>query len=291
MRTRRRARRLAGAGPLDEKIFRQKLDVVLREKNAILAKVFNRLALDEEEIARTYLDELAPRLAPMIGDTIALVHNSLDAEDNVMLEGAQATFLDLDHGTYPFVTSSNPTAGGACVGTGIGPRYLDRIVGIAKAYLTSRRGRTVPDRVGRRDRRPSRRARPRVRHEHRSSSPTWLARPRDVAPRSPRELAVGDRAHQARRPLGARDGQGLCRLRGRRRTIHEPALPPVDLAQGEAGVRRAARLAGRPLRGDGPLGSSRAKRDYVELIANETKVPVTFVGVGPGREQYVRFAA
>jgi adenylosuccinate synthase len=69
-------------------------------------------------------------------DTVDLLHAALDRDDAVLLEGAQATFLDLDHGTYPFVTSSNPTAGGACVGTGIGPRYLDRIVGITKAYAT-----------------------------------------------------------------------------------------------------------------------------------------------------------
>ena len=121
---------------LDPKIFRQKLEVVLREKNAILVKVYNRLPLDEEEIAHLYLDELAPRLKPMIGDTVALVHDALDAGETVMLEGAQATFLDLDHGTYPYVTSSNPTAGGACVGTGIGPRDITRVVGIAKAYVT-----------------------------------------------------------------------------------------------------------------------------------------------------------
>ncbi len=80
--------------------------------------------------------ELGARLAPYVTDTVDLLHAALDAEDNLLLEGAQATFLDLDHGTYPFVTSSNPTAGGACVGTGIGPRYLDRIVGITKAYTT-----------------------------------------------------------------------------------------------------------------------------------------------------------
>jgi adenylosuccinate synthase len=80
--------------------------------------------------------ELGARLAPYVTDTVDLLHAALDADDHLLLEGAQATFLDLDHGTYPFVTSSNPTAGGACVGTGIGPRYLDRIVGITKAYTT-----------------------------------------------------------------------------------------------------------------------------------------------------------
>ena len=80
--------------------------------------------------------ELGARLAPYVCDTVEMLHESLDRDDALLLEGAQATFLDLDHGTYPFVTSSNPTAGGACVGTGIGPRYLTRIVGITKAYCT-----------------------------------------------------------------------------------------------------------------------------------------------------------
>jgi len=122
---------------LDPKIFRQKLEVVLREKNAVLAKVYNRLPLDGDEIAAKYLGEVAPALAPMIGDSVRLVHEALDAGHQIMLEGAQATFLDLDHGTYPFVTSSNPTAGGACVGTGIGPRDIDRVIGIAKATCSS----------------------------------------------------------------------------------------------------------------------------------------------------------
>ena len=72
----------------------------------------------------------------MIADTVDLVHEALDAGQHVLLEGAQATFLDLDHGTYPFVTSSNPVAGGACTGAGVGPRYIDRVIGIAKAYVT-----------------------------------------------------------------------------------------------------------------------------------------------------------
>jgi adenylosuccinate synthase len=121
---------------LDPKIFRQKLDVVLKEKNLVLAKIYNRLALSADDIARAYLDQYAPRLAPHIGDAVGLVHDTLAAGGGVLLEGAQATFLDLDHGTYPFVTSSNPVAGGACTGAGIGPRYISRVVGIAKAYVT-----------------------------------------------------------------------------------------------------------------------------------------------------------
>jgi adenylosuccinate synthase len=92
-------------------------------------------ALDAEAIAAQFA-ELGARLAPYVVDTVELLHEALDRDDALLLEGAQATFLDLDHGTYPFVTSSNPTAGGACVGTGIGPRYLTRIVGITKAYAT-----------------------------------------------------------------------------------------------------------------------------------------------------------
>src|SRR5947208_4101515 len=121
---------------LDAKIFRQKLDVVLKEKNAILAKVYNRLPLSAGDIAARYLDEYAPRIEPLITDCVSLLHDALSSGGHVLLEGAQATFLDLDHGTYPFVTSSNPVAGGACVGAGIGPRDVDRVIGIAKAYVT-----------------------------------------------------------------------------------------------------------------------------------------------------------
>src|SRR5207245_8893517 len=88
------------------------------------------------DIAQPYLDQYAPRMAPMIDDCVGLVHDALAAGAHVLLEGAQATFLDLDHGTYPFVTSSNPVAGGACVGAGIGPCDIDRVIGIAKAYIT-----------------------------------------------------------------------------------------------------------------------------------------------------------
>ena len=121
---------------LDPKIFREKLEVVLAEKNLILTKVYNRPAVKINELAERYLDELAPRIAPMIGDTVGFVHDSLAQGKRILLEGAQATFLDLDHGTYPFVTSSNPVAGGACTGSGLGPRDIQDIVGIAKAYIT-----------------------------------------------------------------------------------------------------------------------------------------------------------
>jgi len=121
---------------LDPKIFRQKLDVALGMTNRVLTKVFNRLPVDSDEIIDQYIGECAPRLEPHIADTVSLIHESLEAGEQILLEGAQATFLDLDHGTYPFVTSSNPVAGGACTGSGIGPRHIDRVMGIAKAYVT-----------------------------------------------------------------------------------------------------------------------------------------------------------
>ena len=121
---------------LDEKIFRQKLDVVLKEKNALLAKVYNRLPFSADEITDVDIGQLAPRSAPMVADTVGFLHDALAGGQNILLEGAQATFLDLDHGTYPFVTSSNPVAGGACTGSGLGPMDLTSIVGIAKAYVT-----------------------------------------------------------------------------------------------------------------------------------------------------------
>jgi adenylosuccinate synthase len=120
---------------LDPGILHKKLELALREKNQILVKVYNRKALDTDAIVEEYLG-YAERLLPHIADTRAILWAALDAGDTVLLEGAQATMLDLDHGTYPFVTSSNPTAAGACVGTGIPPTAIGRVIGVAKAYTT-----------------------------------------------------------------------------------------------------------------------------------------------------------
>ena len=127
--------------------------MVLKEKNAILAKVYNRLPLRPTTSPTATWTSTPPGSQPMIGDTVGLVHDALDAGRNVLLEGAQATFLDLDHGTYPFVTSSNPVAGGACTGAGVGPRDIDRVIGIAKAYVTRVGAGPFPTEHRRRDRR------------------------------------------------------------------------------------------------------------------------------------------
>jgi adenylosuccinate synthase len=120
---------------LDPKIFSAKLEVALKEKNLLLTRVYGRLPLDRDEVIDEYLG-YAERLRPHIADTTAFLHDALDRGFDVMFEGAQATMLDLDHGTYPFVTSSNPIAGGACAGAGVGPRDIARIIGITKSYCT-----------------------------------------------------------------------------------------------------------------------------------------------------------
>jgi adenylosuccinate synthase len=120
---------------MDPGILRQKLELVLREKNQVLTKVYNRRGIDAEAVAQEYLRH-GERLAPYVTDTALVLNAALDAGETVLLEGAQATFLDVDHGTYPFVTSSSPTAGGACVGSGIGPTRITKVVGILKAYTT-----------------------------------------------------------------------------------------------------------------------------------------------------------
>jgi adenylosuccinate synthase len=120
---------------LDEKIFTTKLEVALKEKNLLLTRVYGRLPIDLDDIRDEYLGYV-DRLRPHIADTTTFIHEMLDDDRTVLFEGAQATMLDLDHGTYPFVTSSSPIAGGACAGAGVGPRDIERIIGISKAYCT-----------------------------------------------------------------------------------------------------------------------------------------------------------
>ncbi|GIG01848.1 adenylosuccinate synthase [Catellatospora citrea] len=120
---------------LDPGILRQKLELVLREKNQILFKVYNRKGFDVDAVVEEYLT-YAERLKPFIADTRLLLNKALEEGKTVFMEGAQATLLDLDHGTYPFVTSSNPTAGGACVGAGIAPTRISSVIGVIKAYTT-----------------------------------------------------------------------------------------------------------------------------------------------------------
>jgi adenylosuccinate synthase len=119
----------------DAKIFRAKLETNLKDKNRQLTKVYNQLPMDLDEIYDEYLG-YADQLLEYVTDTSLLVWEAIHSGKNVLFEGAQGTLLDIDHGTYPFVTSSNPTAGGACTGSGIGPRDIDRVIGVTKAYIS-----------------------------------------------------------------------------------------------------------------------------------------------------------
>jgi adenylosuccinate synthase len=274
---------------LDPKIFRQKLDVALKEKNQVLAKVYNRLPLSADEIAERYLDVYAPRIAPMIDDCIGLVHDALDAGKNVLLEGAQATFLDLDHGTYPFVTSSNPVAGGACVGAGIGPRDIDRVIGIAKAYITRvgagpfptelfdqagdelvERGHEYGTNTGRR-RRPGWFDAVMIRQAVRLNSLSELAITK---------LDVLDTFETLKVCVAyEHEGKRYEHMPYHQSVLHEVVPVYLELPGWQTDLSAATDL------GDLPA----AAKDYIACLAGEAGVPIRLVGVGPGREQLVRF--
>ncbi|CAN5313421.1 adenylosuccinate synthase [soil metagenome] len=119
----------------DEEILTQKVEAALEQKNHLLVKVYNRRAIEVEQVLAE-IGAYAEQIKPYVADTSRMVNTALDEGKTVLFEGAQATMLDVDHGTYPFVTSSNPTAGGVCAGAGIGPTRIDRVIGVVKAYTT-----------------------------------------------------------------------------------------------------------------------------------------------------------
>jgi adenylosuccinate synthase len=276
---------------LDPKIFREKLDVAIKEKNAVLAKVYNRLPSSADAIATAYLEEYAARITPMVGDTVGMLHDALARGEHILLEGAQATFLDLDHGTYPFVTSSNPVAGGACTGSGLGPRDIDRVIGIAKAYVT---------RVG--------------------AGPFPTEQANDTG-----DLLV-ERGHEFGTNTGRRRRCGwfdavMLRQAVRLNSLTEVALTKLDVLDTFETVRVCVGYEADGVRYEYPPyhqstlhrvtplyeempgwltdlsgvtsaeDMPRAARDYVALLTEQIGVPVRMVGVGPEREQFVSFAA
>ncbi|HEV3351750.1 MAG TPA: adenylosuccinate synthase [Acidimicrobiales bacterium] len=276
---------------LDPKIFREKLDVVLKEKNQILAKVFNRLPLSADDIADRYLDELAPRLAPMIDDAVDIVHVALASGQHVLFEGAQATFLDLDQGTYPFVTSSNPVAGGACTGAGVGPRDLQRIIGIAKAYVTrvgsgpfptelfDEQGDVLVDRGHEFGTNTGRRRRTgwfdavMLRHAVRLNSLTEVALTK---------LDVLDVFHTVKVCVAYEaDGKRYEHVPYHQSVLHKVTPVYEELPGWKTELSKVTRAADLP----------QAARDYIAFLEAQVGVPVSYVGVGPGREQTVRLAA
>ncbi|MFO1536761.1 MAG: adenylosuccinate synthase [Actinomycetota bacterium] len=272
---------------LDPKIFREKLDLALREKNAVLAKVYNRLPLDNDAIAAQYL-AMVPRLEPLIDDSVHLVHGALERGERVLFEGAQATFLDLDHGTYPYVTSSNPVAGGVCTGAGVGPRAIDRVVGVVKAYPTRvgsgpfptelhagdpvgdvlvDRGHEYGTNTGRR-RRPGWLDLVMIRHAVRLNSCTDIAITKlDVlAPFSELRICVAYEDEHGTRYDHVPYHQSV---------IHKVRPVYETLPGWECEIDTLTTLADLP----------EAARAYVARIEELAGVPVSFVGVGPARDQ------
>lgn len=120
---------------LEPEEFKEKLARNLEAKNHLLKAVYNTGGFDFDEVLKEY-QEYAEQLRPYVADTSAILHESIKAGQKVLFEGAQATLLDLDHGTYPYVTSSHPIAGGACIGAGVGPSKISKVVGVVKAYTT-----------------------------------------------------------------------------------------------------------------------------------------------------------
>jgi adenylosuccinate synthase len=274
---------------LDPKIFREKLDLALREKNGVLAKVYNRLPLDAKEIAERYL-ALVPRLAPHIDDTVYLVHEALDAGQWVLFEGAQATYLDLDHGTYPFVTSSNPIAGGVCTGAGVGPRAIERIVGVVKAYTTRvgsgpfptelfpgdevgdvlvERGREFGTNTGRR-RRPGWLDGVMLRHAVRLNTCSELAITKlDVlSPFAELKVCVA---------YEGENGERYEHVPYHQSVLHKVRPVYETLSGWQCDIDDVSRLEQLP----------RAARDYVSFVESVAGTHVSFVSVGPARDQTV----
>ncbi len=276
---------------LDEKIFREKLGVVLHQLNPVMTRVYNKLGFDIDEIASTFLDEYRPKIEPLVTDAISLVHERLEAGDDILLEGAQATFLDLDHGTYPYVTSSNPTAGGACVGSGVGPRYIDRVVGVAKAYITRVGAGPFPtelfDDVGDhivdvghefgtntgRRRRPGYFDCVMMRYARRVNSLSELG---------VTKLDVLDDLDEIKVCVAyEHEGQRLEDFPYHQTVLHQ-VKPVYETLPGWK-----TDLTGITDKSDLPTAAS----DYLSFIEEQCGMPVKLVGVGPGRKQVLDFAA
>jgi adenylosuccinate synthase len=272
---------------LDEGIFRKKLDASLNHTNRVLTKVYNRLPVEPTELADRVLGECLERLRPHIADTVDLVHEALEAGQHVRFEGAQATFLDLDHGTYPFVTSSNPTAGGACTGAGVGPRHIDRVVGIAKAYVTRVGAGPFPtelfDEVGDElveigrefGTNTGRRRRPRwfdavmLRQAVRLNSLTELAITK---------LDVLDSLERVKVCVAYEiDGRRVDKLPYHQSDIHRVTPIYEELPGWRTDLTSTKESADLP----------GAARQYLQLIEDQVGVPVTLVSTGPGRDQFL----
>ncbi len=245
---------------LDPKILRQKIETALAEKNVWLERVYEVERFELEEVATRYAGH-AERLAPFVSDTSLLVDTALGEGRRVLFESAQGTLLDLDHGTYPFVTSSNPIAANAATGTGIGPNRLDEILGVAKAYVTRVGEGPLPSEIQGPDQDRMREARRRIRDGDRTGAPVRVARPRGAALRSAAERDHVAGADEAGRPLGVRGDprlRALC-VAGRVRDARLPGAS-VGLSPLPGDLRDAPGLGAAARRGNPAGGRPRLRR-------------------------------
>ena len=269
----------------DRERFRSLVKERVTQENEVFASLSEPL-LDADEVVAQF-DELAVRLLPHLADTVNLLHDARDAGDSILLEGAQATFLDIDHGTYPYVTSSNPTAGGACAGSGLGPRDITRVVGIAKAYTTRVGSGPFPtelhgdlgDRIvqvghefgtvtGRR-RRPGWLDLVMLRHAVRINSLTDIALTK---------LDVLDDFETIRVCVGYRlDGRRLEAYPDDAESLSRVECVFEELAGWKQPLRACRKESDLPTEA----------RELIELVERITGVPVSVVGVGPERDDCI----
>ena len=269
----------------DRERFRVAVKERATQENALFASLGEPL-MDVDAVVAQY-DEYAQRLLAYLDDTVNMLHGALERGANILLEGAQATFLDIDHGTYPFVTSSNPTAGGACAGSGIGPRDISRVVGIAKAYTTRVGAGPFPtevhgelgDRIvdighefgtvtGRR-RRPGWLDLVMLRHAVRVNSLTDIALTK---------LDVLDDFDTIRVCVGYQlEGRELQGFPDDAETLARVECVYVDIPGWKQSLRACRREADLP----------REVLSLLSLVEQHTNVPVSVVGVGPERDDVV----
>ena len=267
---------------LDEKILKKKIVAAMEPKRLSLRPFEKDPTLDLRTMTEEYLI-YGHRLEQHIADTAKLMWELLDSGKRVIFEGAQATMLDIDHGTYPFVTSSNPVAGAACIGAGVGTEGHRRGLGDRQGVRDARWCRAVPDRARRRDGRPPAHARRGVRHDHRAPAAHGLAGSRGAALRHAPELALGAGDHQARRALGPRSDQGvheLPRCGGGR--VRQLPLPPDRVAPHHRRVHRVGGWSEEIGQCTSFSELPTAAQEYLRFIGEHAGAPVALIGVGPG---------
>ncbi|MBJ7271249.1 MAG: adenylosuccinate synthase [Ilumatobacteraceae bacterium] len=267
----------------------QRFKNLVRERAIAEQKVLTALGgeqLDVDSIVEKF-SHLGARLAPYVADTVNFLHDALDRKENLLLEGAQATFLDIDHGTYPFVTSSNPIAGGACAGSGLGPRDITRIVGIAKAYTTRVGSGPFPSELlgelgdkivdighefgtvtGRR-RRPGWLDLVMLRHAVRLNSLTEIALTK---------LDVLDTFSTVRVCVGYElNGKEISGYPDDSQMLGQVVAKYVDIPGWNTSVRAIRNYKDLP----------KQSQQLIELVEKHVGVPVTMIGVGPERNECV----